>query len=66
MQNVKNSSIALGESFLDLLLDSMAGGVFALDKNGRINLWNRAMERISGYQAEEVMGKSCEVLSFNL
>lgn len=49
----------------ELLLESMADGVFALDELGRIILWNPAMERISGYQASEVMGQGCGLLGFN-
>lgn len=32
--------------------------MMVLDKNGRIHEWNRAAEEISGYFAEEVMGKN--------
>lgn len=63
---VDSNRLNLSEDFIDLLLDSMANGVFSLDENGNINLWNRAMEKISGYSADEVMGQSCSVLSFNL
>jgi len=61
-----DDQLTLDQNFTNLLLDSMAGGVFALNKSGKINLWNSAMERISGYTAKEIMGKSCEVLSFSL
>lgn len=47
-----------------LVLESMADGVFTLDEAGRITLWNPAMERISGYRAEEAVGRSCGLLSF--
>lgn len=48
-----------------LLLDAMADGVFTLDAKGTITLWNPAMERISGYSAEEAVGKNCSMLNFN-
>ena len=63
---INDDRLALDINFTHLLLDSMAGGVFALNKAGNICLWNRAMERISGYDADEIMGNSCEVLSFDL
>ena len=37
--------------FVNQIIDSMADGVFTMDANGRISLWNRSMERISGYTA---------------
>ena len=51
--------------FADLLIDAMAEGVFTLDAKGRITLWNRAMEHITGYTVDEVLGQSCAVLNFN-
>ncbi len=55
----------LDPEFASLLLDSMADGVFTLDGQGRITSWNRAMERIAGYDAEEVRGQGCTLLNFN-
>ncbi len=54
---------ALG--FEKLLLESMAEGVFTVDENGEITSWNPAMERISGYTAEEAIGKTCALMQFN-
>lgn len=45
------------------ILDSMADGVFVLDSDGKIVSWNRAMERISGYRAEEALGQTCALLA---
>jgi PAS domain S-box-containing protein len=55
----------LGNKWADLLLESLADGVFTLDNGGRITSWNRAMERISGYTAGEAIGKACIMLGFN-
>jgi PAS domain S-box-containing protein len=52
-------------TFADLMIDAMAEGVFTLDEAGRITLWNPAMERITGFRTEEVLGRSCQVLNFN-
>ena len=52
--------------FVRLILDSMADGVFVLNKEGKISIWNRAMEVITGYKAEEVKGNGCDLLSFDL
>jgi two-component system response regulator HydG len=48
--------------FIEQIIDTMADGVFTLDNNGRITSWNRSMERISGYTADEAMSKSCQIL----
>ena len=45
------------------IIDSMADGVFILDKDGKIVSWNRSMERISGYSAEEALGQTCALLA---
>jgi PAS domain S-box-containing protein len=51
--------------FVQLLLESIGDGVFALDSDGNITLWNPSMERISGYRADEVLGKKCRFLHFD-
>lgn len=47
---------------LNQIIDAMADGVFTMDTLGRISSWNRSMERISGYTAEEALGQSCQLL----
>ncbi len=42
-----------------LILDSVADGVFTVDKNWRISTFNKAAEKITGWKREEVIGKSC-------
>lgn len=48
--------------FIARIIDSMADGVFTMDANGRISSWNQSMERISGYSADEALGKTCVLL----
>lgn len=49
----------------DALLGSIGEGVFAVDKNCRVIMLNRAGEAISEFLAEEVLGKNYgEVLTF--
>lgn len=43
----------------DLILDSVADGVFTVDKDWKISSFNRAAETITGWTAEEVVGKQC-------
>ncbi len=51
--------------FAERLLDSMAEGVFTVDTQGFITSWNPAMQRITGYSAEEAIGRSCQFLRFS-
>lgn len=45
--------------FYQRLLDSLFDGVYFVDLERRITYWNRGAEAITGYRAEEVIGKSC-------
>ena len=56
----------LDPRFANYLLESMADGVFTLNRTGEITSWNAAMEKISGYTAAEALGRTCTLLKFNL
>ncbi len=47
------------------LLEAIGDGVFVLDPQGRIVVWNPAMEAITGYAFDEIAGKHCSLLKFN-
>lgn len=51
------------QQFVRRVIDSMADGVFILGSDGRIASWNQAMERISGYSADEALGQTCALLA---
>lgn len=40
-------------------VNHLPDGFYALDTKRKITFWNRAAERITGYSAEEVIGRSC-------
>lgn len=42
-----------------LALNSIAAGVFTVDKNWHITSFNSAAENITGWRGEEVLGRSC-------
>lgn len=44
---------------IDQALARAGDGVFVIGDEGRIILWNRAAERILGYPARDVLGRSC-------
>jgi PAS domain S-box-containing protein len=45
--------------FLEMILNSVADGVFTVDQEWRITSFNRAAERITGVHASEAIGKRC-------
>lgn len=49
----------MDQKFYKELLDSLTDGVYFIDSNRKITYWNKAAERLSGYSAQEVIGKSC-------
>ncbi len=42
------------------VLESLPVGVYFLDRERRVRFWNRGAEQITGYLAQEVMGKPCQ------
>jgi len=44
---------------LDTILDSVADGVFTVDKNMRITTYNKAAEKMTGFTADEAIGQYC-------
>ncbi|BDQ37627.1 diguanylate cyclase [Pseudodesulfovibrio nedwellii] len=47
------------DGFYKGLLDSLSEGVYFLDLDRNVTYWNKAAERLSGYSAKEMIGKSC-------
>jgi len=41
------------------ILDNLYDGVYFVDPERRITYWNKGAERISGFNADQVMGKCC-------
>ncbi len=49
----------MDQAFYQKLLNSLADGVYFVDRDRRVTYWNKAAERISGFATQEVLGKSC-------
>ncbi|MDD2464878.1 MAG: sigma 54-interacting transcriptional regulator [Desulfobulbus sp.] len=56
IETFRDNTSSIRES---LILDSIADGVFTVDRNWRITSFNRAAEEITGWVREDAMGKSC-------
>jgi len=54
--------MTLANISLAQIMDSMAEGLFVLNSERRIVLWNQAMETLTGYTPMEAMGKDCSLL----
>ncbi len=46
-------------SFHERLLDSLHDGVYFVDRERKILYWNKGAEQLTGYSADEVVGRSC-------
>lgn len=51
------AKVRLEKEKLEIMLESIGDGVFAIDKEWTITLWNPVAARISGWTAEEALGK---------
>src|SRR5262249_42851142 len=43
--------------YLENLIANAGDGIMALDTQGRVIRWNQGMERLTGYQAQEILGR---------
>ncbi|MDH3329674.1 MAG: sigma 54-interacting transcriptional regulator, partial [Desulfobulbaceae bacterium] len=56
-----------GQSFAQDILDSMGDGLFTVDLNWKVTSFNKAAQRITGWPADQVIGKSCsEIFQENI
>ncbi|MBN1621355.1 MAG: sensor domain-containing diguanylate cyclase [Endomicrobiales bacterium] len=49
----------IDNKILKEFLNNLSDGVYFVDNNRTITLWNESAKKISGFTAEEIMGKSC-------
>lgn len=63
----KMSDPSTDPKWTQLILDSIADGVFTVDREGRITSFNRAAEEITGFSREEAIGQFChEIFRANI
>jgi diguanylate cyclase (GGDEF)-like protein/PAS domain S-box-containing protein len=51
--------VKLNEKFYKTLMDSLLEGIYVIDRDRKITVWNKAAEELTGYKAEEIIGKPC-------
>ncbi|MDR3737125.1 MAG: diguanylate cyclase [Acidobacteriaceae bacterium] len=54
-----NAVVKSSDSFYASLLDSLYDGVYFVDEERRITYWNLGAEFMTGYTAEEMLGRFC-------
>lgn len=42
------------------IIDNLEDGIYFVDTQRQITLWNKAAERITGYSADEIIGRPCQ------
>ena len=47
------------EKFYKSILDNLYDGIYFVDRDRKITYWNRAAERITGFQVSEALGTHC-------
>ena len=55
----RTRELALEKDKIEAILKSIADGLFTIDRQWRITSFNKAAEELTGYKAEEVIGKKC-------
>ncbi len=61
LENSQLYALSMAEKrFNQAILEEMGDGVLTLDAQGRVATFNRAAERITGWDRREVLGRPCE------
>jgi PAS domain-containing protein len=55
--DIKNLYIGAANRVLSEIIDFLPDAALAIDTNGEVIIWNRAMEKLTGVKAEDIMGK---------
>jgi PAS domain S-box-containing protein len=56
-KRAEDEAIFIGE-FARNIISSTRAGIYALDKNGNVQIWNKEMENLFGVSAEELVGRN--------
>ena len=50
---------SINENMYKIILDNISDGVYFVDKERKIEYWNKSAERLTGYSEKEVVGTNC-------
>ena len=59
-EDKKSPLVPTDPGFYRELLDNIGDGVYFVDRERRIQYWNEGATRLTGYKAEELLGKCCQ------
>jgi two-component system, NtrC family, response regulator HydG len=59
---MSNSTIKSYHKHLPEIIENMHGGLMIINPDGRITMVNKALERMTGYTREEIIGRRCTIL----
>ena len=59
VKELKGWAVRHRKSYTEIILDSIADGVFTVDSQWRITSFNKAAEKITGIMAKEALGRYC-------
>jgi len=61
-EELSTSALKVEKTQLQLMVDNVSGfATLLLDTQGRVSSWNKGAQRLKGYAAEDVIGKSFEI-----
>ncbi len=60
MEEKQNPILPNGAGFYKELLDRVGDGVYFVDRERRIVYWNEGATRLTGYKAEDILGRHCQ------
>jgi diguanylate cyclase (GGDEF)-like protein/PAS domain S-box-containing protein len=59
-EDLPNTFAPTDPDFYKELLDHISDGVYFVDRERRVLYWNEGAHRLTGYKAEELLGRSCQ------
>lgn len=55
----------MNDNFYKTMMDNLYDGVYFVDRDRRINYWNKGAERITGYSSNKMVGTCCNLNMLN-
>ena len=65
-EKIAEQKLKESQTLLLNIIDFLPDATFAIDKNGKVIAWNRAMEKLSGTKKKDILGKGDHAYSVPL